>query len=214
MANGTCSRDECPKSVLAKGLCKKHYADARAERLSQEQCKADGCTNPRGGTGGYCPACYQRSRTYGDPNAGPPRRKRRGDPSSASSHGGPEHPASYYVNHRRVRAELGPAWEYECAHCSSRAMDWATIHERSGESPDDFMPLCKSCHNVYDGLSANFPHVEGESHPQAKLTEASVREIRTAAASGIRQNALARRYGVSESTVMNVVKRRNWKHVA
>jgi hypothetical protein len=42
------------------------------------------------------------------------------------------------------------------------------------------MPLCRSCHHAYDGRAANLPHHQGETHPQAKLTEAVVRQIRPA----------------------------------
>jgi len=214
MANRTCSADDCGKKVLARGLCRKHYAEARAERLSKEQCKADGCTSPRGETGGYCTACYQRNRAFGDPNAGPPRRKQRGESAAKNS---AEHPDSYFVNHRRVRAERGAAWLQACAHCGQRAREWATIHGRSGDDSRDYMPLCKTCHNRYDGLSANLPHHEGETHPQAKLTDQVVREIR-ARSIGTHLDkhlvvAYATAYDVTPATIMNVVTHRTWKHL-
>ena len=111
-----------------------------------------------------------------------------------------------------MRAERGPAWKQICGHCGKPAADWATIHGQSGERADDYMPLCRSCHHLYDGRTVNSP--TGEAHPAAKLTESSVREIRTRAAALERGADLARAYGVSQNTISNVVGRRNWKHVA
>lgn len=55
----------------------------------------------------------------------------------------------------------------------------------------------------------------GESLPQAKLTEDNVRAIRARYARGdIPMSALAREYGVSESTILRVVRRIDWRHVA
>lgn len=210
-----CSRAGCPETYAAKGLCKRHYMEAREARLSQEQCEADGCTNPRGGTGGYCPACYQRYLACGDPSAGPPRRKRRGE--GVADHGSTPMEQSYYVNHRRVRAERGPAWQQICGHCGDQASDWATIHGRSGERPEDYTPLCRSCHHAYDGRSANLPHHEGETHPQAKLTDQVVREIRSRSVGTHLDKhlvvAYAAAFNVTPETIMNVVTHRTWKHL-
>jgi hypothetical protein len=208
-----CTIEGCDETYRAKGLCRDHYAEARLARLSQEQCKADGCENPSGGTAGYCPACYLRYRELGDPNAGPPRRRRRGDPDAAVNTSRPLDPV-YYANHRHVRAVRGPAWKQTCGHCGKPAADWATIHGHSGEQPDDYMPLCRSCHHIYDGRVVNFPPMVGEACPAAKLTEESVRAIRARAAAGESHSRLAGEYDVSPATISNVVSRRNWKHVA
>lgn len=53
----------------------------------------------------------------------------------------------------------------------------------------------------------------GEGHPNAKLTEAEVRSIReTASGRALRQ--VAERFGVSISTISDVVNRKAWAHVA
>lgn len=55
----------------------------------------------------------------------------------------------------------------------------------------------------------------GESHGGAKLTEASVRDIRRRySASGVSQAALAAEYGVHQTLVGFIVRRVAWKHVA
>ena len=155
MNKDTCTRRGCKRPARAKGLCAGHYAEERAERLSQEPCRNPRCDNPRGPSGGYCPACYNRYLTCGDPNAGPPRRKRRTKSQKAGTR------SQYHVNHAMVRKERGPAWRYVCQHCGGPAKYWATIHGKSGESPDDYMPLCGSCHWKYDGLVANLPDNTG-----------------------------------------------------
>jgi hypothetical protein len=53
----------------------------------------------------------------------------------------------------------------------------------------------------------------GERQELAKLTEDSVREIRTLAAAGIRQSHLVRKYGVASSVISTVVNGKAWKHV-
>ncbi len=53
----------------------------------------------------------------------------------------------------------------------------------------------------------------GSRHYSAKLTEASVREVRQRVARGERQVALAVEYGVAPTTICAAVKGRNWAHV-
>lgn len=54
--------------------------------------------------------------------------------------------------------------------------------------------------------------VRGERHPQRKLTDAQVLEIRKRVAAGEVQKRLAEEYGVHFSTINDVV-RRNWRHL-
>jgi hypothetical protein len=60
------------------------------------------------------------------------------------------------------------------------------------------------------------PHLlaRGESHGQAKLTETQVRAIvQRHTAGGVRQNQIAREYGVTPTTVNSILKRKIWKHL-
>lgn len=57
----------------------------------------------------------------------------------------------------------------------------------------------------------------GERHGMAKLTEADVREIRATyvrGSSDLGQYALARRFGVAQTLIGNIVRREGWAHVA
>lgn len=53
----------------------------------------------------------------------------------------------------------------------------------------------------------------GPRNPQAKLTDASVREIRRLFTKGVKQAVLARRYGVTKYCVWDIVHRRRWSHL-
>jgi hypothetical protein len=50
-----------------------------------------------------------------------------------------------------VRKARGSASEFSCdGYCGKQAEDWATIHDRDGLDPSDYVPLCKKCHWHYD----------------------------------------------------------------
>jgi predicted XRE-type DNA-binding protein len=53
----------------------------------------------------------------------------------------------------------------------------------------------------------------GERNANAKLTEAVVREMRQLYASGMKQDALAARFNISQMTVSDVIRRRTWRHI-
>ena len=53
----------------------------------------------------------------------------------------------------------------------------------------------------------------GERHPNAKLTEASVRNIRADAAAGMGNRPIGRKYGVDATRVRLIVRRQLWKEV-
>lgn len=55
--------------------------------------------------------------------------------------------------------------------------------------------------------------LHGERNPVAKLTEASVRKIRSAYSDGVTQAALASAFQVDRSTIRKVISRKRWAHV-
>jgi hypothetical protein len=59
------------------------------------------------------------------------------------------------------------------------------------------------------------PLLAGTVHPKSKLDDEKVREIRRRHASGGETlRGLAAAFGVSDKLILNVVRRRTWKHVA
>ena len=53
----------------------------------------------------------------------------------------------------------------------------------------------------------------GETHGKSKITSENVIEIRNLYSSGMSQRKIAKRYGISQSNVCDIVNRRTWKHV-
>lgn len=53
----------------------------------------------------------------------------------------------------------------------------------------------------------------GENHPNAKLSEDDVRTIRRLASAGVTQQALANRFGVTQTNISWVVRRKSWGHI-
>lgn len=64
-------------------------------------------------------------------------------------------------------------------------------------------------HAYRTGLKTN----AGEKHPSARLTEAAVRTIRAAAATGAPYLLLAAEHRVSRRTINDIVRRRTWTHL-
>jgi len=59
--------------------------------------------------------------------------------------------AAYRRRHERVRSARGKASWHACVgSCGGQAKEWAQIHGKDGESPDDYQPMCWKCHQKYD----------------------------------------------------------------
>lgn len=58
---------------------------------------------------------------------------------------------AYVLRHRRVRIARGPAKDQWCISCEFRAQEWATKKGTDGRLPEDYQPMCCSCHQKYDG---------------------------------------------------------------
>ena len=109
---------------------------------------------------------------------------------------------AYYRRHHRVNGVRGPAKNQQCEECGRRARDWATIHGRDGESPDDYRALCRPCHRIYDGST------QGERNSSARLTEHQVLAIWARRAEG--PTALGREFGVCKGAISNITSGRKW----
>lgn len=207
-ATQKCTVAGCQNNRHAKGLCATHSSQNRRIELAGLRCSIGGCDRTQVVTGlGMCGPHYDRWREFDDPDAGPTLRKHRSANRTPSANS-PE----YRANHRNVRAVRGAAWLHICTHCGAQAREWAQTHGTSGERPSDFSPLCKPCHARYDG--ARYPVMMGEAHPQAKLTEAAVRDIRSRRRYYGLFLELASKYGVTTASIANAAHYRTWKHVA
>lgn len=88
----------------------------------------------------------------------------------------------------------------------------------------DNPPCCNPAHlsvgtrsdNMRDAVAkGRHAHVRlpGEAHPNAKLTDAQVVEIRRRLAEGESQRALARAFGVSKPAIGRIARGRGWAHL-
>jgi hypothetical protein len=91
---------------------------------------------------------------------------------------------------------------------------------REGCHRCDNPPCCNPAHVYYgtrqenvDDMWARGRSSHGSAHPMAKVTEPQVLAIRERFAAGEFETNLAREYGLSDSTVSNIVNGRIWKHV-
>src|SRR6266404_6445547 len=76
-------------------------------------------------------------------------------PKKKDSHipfGPPMRSTSYSARHKRVVRNRGRAADQQCSRCSDPATDWAQRRGTDGENPEDYDPLCRSCHIAYDEL--------------------------------------------------------------
>lgn len=110
--------------------------------------------------------------------------------------------------HLKIRNKYGCAIDYYCDECEGPASDWAHIHGTDPENIDNYKPMCRSCHMIYDSPT------QGSKHGNSILTEDDVREIRKLHATGqYRVWQIAAKFGVARQTVTNITSRKKWSHV-
>ncbi len=56
-------------------------------------------------------------------------------------------------------------------------------------------------------------HLHGETHHQAKLTEADIYRIRAMGAEGWKQTAIAEVFGVTQANIWRILRRKTWTHL-
>jgi predicted DNA-binding protein (UPF0251 family) len=79
-----------------------------------------------------------------------------------------------------------------------------------GTSQDNVNDMVKKKRN---SLPPRNPHVVGSVHPNAKLNEDQVLEIRDSYRKGMTQKILAQQYGVARQTISKIVNNKRFKHV-
>lgn len=112
----------------------------------------------------------------------------------------------------RVRHTHRFAWEL----ANGRAVPEGMVICHHCDNP----PCCNPAHlfvgtqaDNHADRGAKRRHSHGSRHYAAKLTEASVRELRRRAEVGESVNALAREFGITQGTAWKVFHRKTWRHV-
>ena len=140
----------------------------------------------------------------------------------------------------KVETATNGCWEWRAARASAGYGKFAIAHRRwvlahrwayerwNGPIPQgecvmhtcDNPPCCNPSHLSLGSRSDNHAdmvakrrHTIGVTHPQARLTERQVVEIRRARATGEYAKDIAARYGISDSMVYRIEKRLAWRHV-
>ncbi len=122
--------------------------------------------------------------------------------------------ASYRSKHERVERARGKASVHACEHCDAGAKEWATIHDTPGSEPQHFIPLCISCHRLYDdgnesrGSKANR---HGERNGRAKLCGSDVIKSKIRVAAGESILSISKELDVNWSTVKRAVSGETWR---
>lgn len=136
-------------------------------------CNTPGCTRPvRSAAAGLCRDCDRRSRRRGrggiyDAGTGPNARAWKGAA------------VTYAGAHERTIYLHGPATGYRCTRCTARANEWALLPGaltvavspgglRYSPEPDDYTPLCHTCHRQLDAQARALDAV-ARAHPDQLL---------------------------------------------
>lgn len=226
-----CSVEGCQKEDHARGYCEAHYRrvlkfgdplrGGNLKRQPGRVCSVVGCDKPHHSLG-YCRVHYSRCSKHGDPHI---RLSPKGDAqdflSIAVSYDGDD---CLLWPFGRDRDGYGTAWNGK-----KTTMAHAIICERVHGEPTDGQQVAHSCGRGRDGCvsprhlrwatpvensadrARHGTTARGERGGTAKLSEESVLAIR--AISGIPQQAIAERFGVSQALVSKVMRRQLWRHV-
>lgn len=190
--------------------------------MSKKECAVPECRVTTRLRRGYCNAHYMQLRLHGHPLAGTPRGATVGSVSS--------YVRDYVAKYECDDCLIWPHYRDQngYAKCGSWYVSRYVCALVNGEPPTNEYHAAHSCGRGSDGCvnprhlrwatkleneHDKFVHgttVAGERNSNAKLTYRQVQEIRSLA-SAASQYAIARRYGVSQSTVGNILRGKTWR---
>lgn len=190
-------------------------------------CSVEGCDRPCVGRG-WCDPHYRRWKAYGHPGTEPLRMF--GEPSKrfvaigyrlteSGCHEWPQsrNPKGYghfwAGKERGLQAAHRYAWEMANGTPIPPGME---VRHRCDNPPcinPEHLEIGTHTQNIHDSL-ARSRNTYGDRHPKARLTADQVTQIRRLRAEAALSFAqLARDFNVAPSTIVQVVKRKTWRHV-
>lgn len=116
---------------------------------------------------------------------------------------------AHRITYLHFKGEI-PAGMFVCHHCDVRAC-CNPDHLFLGTANDNHADMRRKGRSSKPPAN---PHIKGEAHYRAKLTERDVMAIRTMRAAGAKLRELQERFGISDGAIANICNRKNWKHVA
>lgn len=231
----SCLVPTCGRTVIAIGLCDSHYRRHRRgvpldkplrQRRPGATCSVDGCDRKHAADG-YCQAHWRRNRNGLDVSA-PITSKLVTDDlllrlRTYAPAGAPDecwewtrsrnkNYGAIAVHGSRMRQAHVVAWELH----HGRELPAGMVVRHACDNPPCTNPahleLGTHADNVDDKVSRGRQSI-GESHGIAKLTESDVAEIRRLyAAGGLRQKDIAEMFGVTQSNISHITRRKQWTH--
>lgn len=226
-----CSIDGCGKPFQARGLCQAHYrkwslyGDPRADHRPKAQfmCSVEGCGPATKIRKGLCPKHYSKLTEYGDPEAGkqnaPHRSKVDFAEAAAKFDGGECLPWPFATNSNGYGT-----LKYQGRQIVASRLVCLLAN---GEPPRPFYQAAHSCGKGHLGcvnpkhLSWKTPSgntldkrkhgtmLQGEKHPNAKLTAEDVEVVRLLA-SEMNHTDIGRLFGVRGGTIGDILAGRKW----
>jgi len=227
-AQSICSVEGCSKPACARGYCNSHwhrwrrYGDPLGggpsrEEMSNRKCSVEGCDKPHNARG-FCAAHYQTWVRHGDPLGFDPEWQR-----------AKRFFEDVVLNHRKDECLIWPfkrdkngyaiVWRdsknrrvhrLACEHVYGPAP--STKHLATHTCGKGHEGCCAPAHQLWNTASGNTKDRRKHGTWGLKLTNDEVRQIR---ALGLKmtKNQLANKFGISATTVHQILKRATWKWV-
>lgn len=230
MQQDTCVTVGCgrPVKVKSRQLCQRCYFN----RPDGPQCSALGCDRRGQLSRGLCPRCRARVASTGDPTVVLIRPK---GASLAELQAAAQATTDECIilsiwrpgmRHVRFQGKITPASRAVWTIANGEPGPLHVLHTCNGGSGAHgcinirHLFLGDAARNYRDKVAAGrLQSTAGTSNGHAKLTDDDVREIRRRYVRGVNQLdtgnslALSHEYGIDRSTLLDIVRRKSWKHV-
>lgn len=117
----------------------------------------------------------------------------------------------YLSLHRWLNVTLGKAAICMNGCLGKKKYEWALKQGKNYErNVDNFIPLCTSCHRLYDMTPSKLKRIRRMAVKQRKLTFTDAEDIRLLYTQGIKQTQLAAVYSVDQAAVSLIVNKKTY----
>ena len=166
MSEATCSIDGCDKPIRARSWCATHYSRWREHGDPLALYKRGECPDPA--------AEAERRRKLSESSRGS-KRPRSEEALQRIAAAAAARTPGYAGAHHRVYRARGRAKDQICVSCGKPARHWAWIHDTDPGDPQNYQPMCASCHHAYDEIAAQGMATKGAEGRSATVALAASR---------------------------------------